>query len=1523
MFMGVSEILVRLNSLDGITDQNIDTEPLQRACAQGEGIFSSASSCLQMIARASVEEHLALRAGALCYVLGSCDPSDNCRIEQPGGEAQSIAMDFCTTDGTVNGRLVGARTAEPEEGACFEDADCSSQAACTWSEDVESVLECQTNGLDEVKAQGECRSPCETARVQNLIQSRSSAFMTCQSNDDCEDGSVCRQAPESCKIYSCNPATGQVVASECSQTCQAATIQLAGAKFSNDGNIIVNLTSQAKDYSGDCRPVFEASTTQMLGSSAECTTHGQEMQISLKGDATVVTGDLLRLRASQNTLINKVDSLPFEGSSRPISTCSRCDVPQAIIEGPTALNEQCNPSSEVVKSFSGAASSGPGDRPFTSVLWSLVSAPAGGEVPSLLEALSDANDRSSLILELDSTIVNELPEGEYTLSFRVDSFLGTSDVAEHSFTKKSGNTSPSVSIAASDAPYSKGISLEVSVSTQDVLCSGNQAEFLWSCILERSEQELECTVLDGIGVRARSSLFIPSRTLAASGIMIGDRLIFKLSASYVGVATSTNVFQSVTVLGDELIARLEGPSGDVQIGGDNVIVFSAEESEDPSDPFDTLAPMRYQFGCERLKDELKPCFKDINYFGAISGSQWLVNTSQFVQADDEYYMQVTVLKGTEGQSRRTASALKIVVPRSQPVVQASISRFCPRSAQCPAKHASTNPLALTVSVQLENANGLDTTTARYRWSYPSDQVERLGVQLDNSNTESGVENEDLIILPGQAQPSSGSLIVQCQITLADGSQSFSVISVPISSPPICGSTEGCLRLPRTERTFPDNTFVANAVGWSSASPLRFEFGLISEDGSYKIWQPVSRKRSFTFRAQVGSHRPYVCAYDISGGKACEDSSFVLRPADYTAQQLVASLQDVSFEALLGTGDDDSVWDAIQDIVSRISAVSSELSQEDQSFVESVLEDARAAIASVSNSEVANAGTGISSINSENDLSRQEVGNASRLLQNTAVGLRLLERAEDALLDLDTAANALENTKRAGGSNDNSARARALLGNDARDKAHRMDANFASIGRQLASQTLPGSTIQIQRDSVSLATLKASTSRMSKEEVSLTTGASGSASVGFPGQSFASWCSNDAGCRNQDLLSTIVMYLEEAGPYVDATTNLLEALQDKGAKDIGIVSGVLEAQLSYEGKRDQLLCDASTEECQLVLQFPINMDRYDASKSHTCMRIVPGANAYQALRVDSFAATPSTDDNQMKGSCTSSGLGKHVIIQYTASAGDEDELSQEERARSKAFDVFVTVGISVNDTDGTTQMSTHVASEQLMTDISQALVSGLYRMNSDLMGDSRGQQCSECVKATKLEALDSGSTLVTLAVHLPDDASSEDKEEFKADILDASISTILSDSQFADEIIGLRLDEQSPSEVELQPEPSPGPVDEDKDSGSNNQDTAVIGGAVGGAVGGTIFFLSVAAVAYYIRKRRAHGAEQKQRKLGAIAPEPPARQSTRGEPNIPEITAPFSPLAGPPAEQPAPLVDLEEGKRDHSSESYTPVQRFRG
>eukprot|EP00983_Pelagomonas_calceolata_P066308 1148970-Pelagomonas_calceolata.AAC.4 len=337
---------------------------------------------------------------------------------------------------------------------------------------------------------------------------------------------------------------------------------------------------------------------------------------------------------------------------------------------------------------------------------------------------------------------------------------------------------------------------------------------------------------------------------------------------------------------------------------------------------------------------------------------------------------------------------------------------------------------------------------------------------------------------------------------------------------------------------------------------------------------------------------------------------------------------------------------------------------------------------------------------------------------------------------------------------------------------------------------------------------------------------------------------------QDSLVAVVTYLQDPGPYIEATSNLNEVLEERDTKDIEVVSGVLEVQLEYEGKADQPLCGKDVEGCQLKLMLPLRQDIYNRSKSHACIRIVPSVEAYQAVRIAISGAKPTSDRGLPMGYCTSNGLGKHAIIQYTIPSTDEvSSPGLPERIRSKAFDVYVTVNVAVDRPTETDELSSQVAKEQLMSDISQALTVGLYRLDSELMGDSQGQMCSDCVKATKLEVLDSGFSLITLALYLPDEASTGKREVkftlqllrhvpelavfkfFNATSLKAPVSVHLCKEQLKDisevlrkflpvglfamiksalcidcrTVIGVSLQENDDDDngVELQPEPSPG------------------------------------------------------------------------------------------------------------------------
>eukprot|EP00983_Pelagomonas_calceolata_P111284 1159765-Pelagomonas_calceolata.AAC.24 len=365
---------------------------------------------------------------------------------------------------------------------------------------------------------------------------------------------------------------------------------------------------------------------------------------------------------------------------------------------------------------------------------------------------------------------------------------------------------------------------------------------------------------------------------------------------------------------------------------------------------------------------------------------------------------------------------------------------------------------------------------------------------------------------------------------------------------------------------------------------------------------------------------------------------------------------------------------------------------------------------------------------------------------------------------------------------------------------------------------------------------------------------------------------------QDSFVAVGTYLQDSGPYIDATFNLYEALQEGYVEDVEVVSGVLELQLEYEGKANQLLCDES-DGCQLQLLLPLQQGVYNASKSHACLRIVPSAEAYKAVRSISYEAVPTTDESHAMGSCTSNGLGKHAIIQYTNRTNPPEigligDGPRPGRTRSKAFDVYVTVDLAVNGSIETNQFSSHVAKEQLMSDLSQALAVGLYRLDSDLMGDGQGQMCITCVKATKLEVLDSGLSLVTLALYLPDNAPTERTEALK----DMTAVTVLTKDLGGDT----------------------------SDDDSSNR-AAVIGGAVGGAVGGALFLAIVALIAVYVCKKKGLlGGKMTKKSVS----NPLCQKGNQATVHIQRIPEPSNQAdgraAGREATTSVPNPDLEEG-----------------
>eukprot|EP00967_Tisochrysis_lutea_P117179 scaffold189305_cov28-Tisochrysis_lutea.AAC.1 len=68
----------------------------------------------------------------------------------------------------------------------------------------------------------------------------------------------------------------------------------------------------------------------------------------------------------------------------------------------------------------------------------------------------------------------------------------------------------------------------------------------------------------------------------------------------------------------------------------------------------------------------------------------------------------------------------------------------------------------------------------------------------------------------------------------------------------------------------------------------------------------------------------------------------------------------------------------------------------------------------------------------------------------------------------------------------------------------------------------------------------------------------------------------------------------------------------------------------------------------------------------------------------------------------------------------------------------------------------------------------------------------------------------------------------------------------------------------------------------------------------------------------HKAAKQQTKPGAVAPEPPSRQSMNEDSSVPEIKATPPSSTGPKIKQPVPHLDMEEGSGGTSSAPYTPL-----
>jgi hypothetical protein len=138
---------------------------------RGSGRPSNLCSSIQAEIQSSASGNLGKRAGALCRVLGDCNPSQfglTCSLAYTGDGALSATdpvgvLDLCTSEGTSTGSAVPGVKADfaLASGRCLTSADCGSTSLMCSMAVTTQQCTCAA-GKDTCVAVGYCvRTPCK------------------------------------------------------------------------------------------------------------------------------------------------------------------------------------------------------------------------------------------------------------------------------------------------------------------------------------------------------------------------------------------------------------------------------------------------------------------------------------------------------------------------------------------------------------------------------------------------------------------------------------------------------------------------------------------------------------------------------------------------------------------------------------------------------------------------------------------------------------------------------------------------------------------------------------------------------------------------------------------------------------------------------------------------------------------------------------------------------------------------------------------------------------------------------------------------------------------------------------------------------------------------------------------------------------------------------------------------------------------------------------------------------------------
>uniref|UniRef100_A0A6S8JH13 Uncharacterized protein n=2 Tax=Dunaliella tertiolecta TaxID=3047 RepID=A0A6S8JH13_DUNTE len=1098
--------------------------------------------------------------------------------------------------------------------------------------------------------------------------------------------------------------------------------QMSSAAMNNDGDqITVTLSTQAETFNAPCDELFDEATSTLLGEASCQITNldRNSLVISLQGDARIdpsATDDTrkrLTLKANNPLRDFLQPTLGYDASvSILVSSCGdNCTAPTAKLSGPTSVKEPCNAGDTYQTIYIDSSESiAPSGRALSSRTWGTSAAVVDGmQCTAASDALQAAVDRANtsgigstgaMSLELDTTVLESLSTSStYCITLSVTSYLGrTSNTdAVHFLTKQGADSgTPAITILApASTTLSSGLTLSGSVAESSI-CSGDVAEYKWECI------STGCPLLNSPASFLRSV----TRDLQASDLVgsvtAGSTLTFRLSARFVGSVSEASATQDVAFIGDAMTAAFTEDSSAGSVSRGSTLKFDASPSRDPSDPTNTLQPMRYIFACVH-PDGISSCFTSTEgyYYGnMIDGSTWELDSEKFVDvAEGEVFtISVTIKKGS-GESERKATATSIIqlMAADTSFVSARVEWDC-GATDCSGTALSNDDLSFFATILNVDAFGASDTIS-YRWTVNGNTVLKKHLsQSEGSSSPDDAADASIITLNRfrandntSIIPRSGALAIKCEITVqqqgANPATGSAWVSLDLLGPPICSRGDGgCLLLPTTSIQYPTVQFRAEARDFSSSNPLTYEFGFII-DGEQTVSKAATLKSAQTLSAEggTGTYTVYAVAVDsrTSARSLAATASFSLNPAEVTGatcqereavftQLVLDAASGIDVTSLVNSGSTDSVFGGMNLVNALGNGVFPEdcgsrrlLSNEEAGRRHllnlgdsAVLGDSLAAVlGTLASRRTPDALGALNSVQSTFSLDKPPaVEQAKTLAQVVTQSLEILAENNAADVGTNIIAPAVRNQGLANevlvaGCGDDCGdehtpwlRTKRVM--DALVSARLLLHRIATSGRTTTAVSVPMTqgVSRNTRTATSTANVGIDVSVMRREGM-----VQASAQLqGGSARAFLDWCASNPACSGRSFLTFSLSFVRDAATYTSTTSTDLDTLISAHFADASegptVVSGVLEAQFEGFKADGDHICSATTK-CTMDLRIPINGGVDTSRKKLSCVRLAPDTTtqSFVALEVQSSIPLTSSGSHAV---CPTDQLGLFMVMAYT-------------------------------------------------------------------------------------------------------------------------------------------------------------------------------------------------------------------------------------------------------------------------------------